>query len=73
MKNKSNLIEDSSSQIWSLCEKRSELVKAFDPVNFFIKPPPRGYMGLKYFDDVVWEMKDLTPDFIKSLASPNRI
>jgi len=64
MKNKSNLIEDSSSQIWSLCEKRSELVKAFDPVNFFIKPP-RDYMGLEYFDDVVWKMKDLTPDFRK--------
>jgi len=60
--NKSNLIEDISTQIWNLIDKRSELVKALDPINFFIKPPQR-YMGYEYFADVVWEMKNLKPDF----------
>jgi len=60
--NKSNLIEDSATQIWNLIEKRYELVQALDPVNIFNKPPEEDDWYV-YFFDVAWEIKKTNPDF----------
>lgn len=62
--NKSNLIEDSATQIWSLIEKRYELVQALDPVNIFNKPPEEDEW-YDYFFDVAWEIERTNLDYKK--------
>ena len=64
MKNENRLIKDISSQIWSLCNRRSELVKAFDPKDFFIKPP-QNYRGHEYFDNIAVNIISLSPGINK--------
>ena len=62
--NKSNLIEDSATQIWNLIEKRTELVQALDPVNIFNKPPEEDEWW-DYFFDVAWKIETTNLDYKK--------